>query len=135
MNGSLKTVEKTFDGLDIRFEVTQFGAMRSCELMKKIQMAMMAAGASPEADMRGAAALLDPSMIVDILAGTVAFGTNDKGEPKKVELNKREKLDAVFNGRVKKMFDLVEFVIEVNFGDFQEGSDLAAPLPKEPSES
>lgn len=134
---NLKYEEVTYDG--IKFGTQQYGAMRSLELLGKLAKAVgPVMGALSEMDMNAtdldkyapllAYALKDvepnqlTALVVDVLAGTSATLTDDKGVVKRVDLLGKEALDRVFSGRLIMMFKVVLHALKVNFADFGFGS-------------
>lgn len=120
----LKTETKEIDGTE--FSVTQFPAMKALEVMGSLQK--MAAGANPNTQLAQAAAggTMSKQMVLDLLACTTALLREPK--TKLVGLTSQGAIDEVFSGRLRTLFRVIEFAIEVNFGDFKEGSEDSAPL-------
>lgn len=135
MSLELPTVPTTIG--DVKFETQKFAAFRAYELMGKIHKQLLASGVSPDTDLKKAGVMLDPPTVLEVLAGTRAYIVDDKGEERIVELNDRKKIDRVFSGKLnlKHMLEVLAHALEVNYGDFDEGSDPAESLPKAASES
>jgi len=147
MSGTnLKYEEVEIDG--IKFGTTQYGAMRSLELLGKLAKTIgPALGAISSADMNTdlekfapvlAVALRDlqpaelSDLTLDILKGTTATITDGSGNMKRVDLMSRESLDRVFSGRLMTMFKAVMHALKVNYSDFGFGS--AAPSESAPAQ-
>lgn len=125
------------------YETTQFPAMRAYGLLTRLVKAIgpalgVLASADKEtqlADMGpvlGAAlANVSPSeaqgILVEALAATTAVFKGENGAMKLVELTSTAKIDEVFSGKLKTMFQVLVHALKVNYGDFSEGSDPAAP--------
>ncbi len=137
---NLKTVPlivKLPDG-DIEFQTTQFPAMKALEVMVTLQG--LTAGANPNQSVAQAApnllAGLDGpkarKLVLDVLECTTALVRNPVA--KLILLNTQVSIDQVFSGRLKLLFEVVAHAIEVNFGDFSEGSEDPAPLTQTPGQ-
>jgi hypothetical protein len=132
----LKSETKELGG--IKFTVTQFPAMKAIEVMVSLQR--MSAGMSPNAQLTQVAhqamASADPAatqkMILDVLQCTTALV--EAPELKLMNLGEKKNIDLVFTGRLKLLFDVMAFAIEVNYGDFKEGSEESAPQAQTPSQ-
>jgi len=124
---SLKTVPITID--DIEFNTTQFAAMRALEVMVTLQR--LTAGMNPDSQVNAAGLLagLDGpgarKLVLDLLEGTTALVRTPTH--KIITLNTQANIDAVFSGKLKMLFQVIGHAIEVNFGDFNEGSEDPAP--------
>lgn len=134
---NLKHEEKEFDG--IKFATTQYGAMRSLELLGKLAktlgpaMGVLADSVDLEGDDFNRAlpyigvALRDlqpaemTSLIKEILKGTTATMT-ENGTTKRMDLLDEKDINRVFDGRLSTMFKVVLFALKVNFADFGFGS-------------
>lgn len=126
---NLKTEKKTFKGVD--FETTQFPAYFAYELLAKISDRAAKAGWDPSMDItRMGPAMLDPELTLRILSSTRAILT-ENGRTGIVEITSKERFNQVFSGRLAVVFDVVNWVMETNYGDFSEGSDPAAPQSPE----
>ncbi len=133
---ALKTVPLVID--DIEFSTTQFPAMRALEVMVSLQR--LTAGMNPNTQLTAAApgllsGLDGPSakkLVLDLLECTTALIRTPVA--KIVTLNKQETIDLVFSGKLKVLFQVVAHAIEVNFGDFSEGSDELAPQTQTPAQ-
>lgn len=66
-------------------------------------------------------------LVCKLLSGTRAFVKDKAGASRLVELNSQDKINTVFSGRLKVMFQVVAHAIRTNFGDFAQGSDQTAP--------
>lgn len=135
LNLQLPTVEKVIGG--VKFETTKYAAYRAYELMGKIQKQLAGSGVSGDTDLKKVGAFLDGPIVLEILRNTRAYIVDDKGEERIVELADSKKIDVVFCGSLglKHMLMAVEHALEVNYGDFDEGSDPSESLPKVPAES
>jgi hypothetical protein len=133
---ALKTVQLKID--DIEFSTTQFPAMRALEVMVNLQR--LTAGMNPDQSLAQAAphlmAGLDGpaarKLVMDLFESTTALLRTPTH--KIVTLNSQANIDLVFNGKLKMLFQVVAHAIEVNFGDFGEGSDGPAPLTQTPEQ-
>lgn len=122
----LKTETKEIDGIE--FTVTQFPAMKALEVMASLQNA--SSGMDPNMKLGHiAVGKMDPvaqrKMVLDVLQCTQALIR----EPSLtlVALTDQKAIDRVFSGRLRTMFKVIEFAVEVNYGDFKEGSEDPAP--------
>ncbi len=126
---ALKTVTKIID--DIEFQTTQFPAMRALEVMVTLQKIAAGSNQSEQlatAMMAGMDQASMKKMVLDLLECTTALVPGTAGSPTKlIPLNKAEGIDRVFSGRLKMLFDVIHHAVEVNFGDFNEGSNDLAP--------
>lgn len=129
MSSQLKSETKEIDGIE--FTVVQFPAMKALEVMVSLQRSSL--GANPNASISQAASAMagmDPSatkkMVLDVLACTTALVRNP--DPKLIALNDQKGIDLVFSGKLRTLFRVIEFAVEVNYGDFKEGSEESAPL-------
>ncbi len=128
---------------DLEFDTSQFPAMLSFTLLAKVaKIVGPALGALQKLDpstelsgvaMAGAFAGVDPkdatALIPEILSETAVYM-----DGKFIQLNSKSNIDLVFSGRLMVMFQVVGFVLQVNYGDFFEGSGLPAPQTLKPSE-
>jgi len=128
----LKREEKEIDGL--MFTSVQFPAMYGfgllARLAKSIGPALAAlSGLSPDTDLsdigpslRTALVGLDPDeaqkLVLEVLKSTSVLMT----EGRKIEFTDRAKVDEVFSGRLKTMFKVLGFALQVNFADFATGN-------------
>ena len=136
----LKQETKEIDGL--KFEVTQFGAMKGFALLARLTKTIgpafsVLSAADKDADIMTlapaiASALknLDDEAAVqlaaDVLRGTLA--TMKDGTP--VRLDNPTNIDLVFMGKLTTMFKVLAFAVGVNYGDFFAGGvDAPAPAP------
>lgn len=127
----LKTVAKTIG--DIEFQTTQFPAMRALEVMVSLQR--LATNVNPNMQLSQAAptimAGLDPAgarkMVLDLLQSTTALVKTAQGS-RLITLDKQENIDLIFSGKLKVLFEVMAHAIEVNYGDFNDGSNDPAPL-------
>jgi hypothetical protein len=125
-------VPETIDGLE--FTVVPFPALHAlgllARLMKSIGPALSALGNADESEdiskIAPALAALSPSeaqsLALEILSGTFVWLDDGKG-PRKFELGKKEKFDAVFNGRIRTMFKVLGLALRANFAGFTDGSE------------
>lgn len=61
-------------------------------------------------------------LLTDILRGTLVISRDDSGKLTKHDLSGgREAIDGAFDGRLRDLFVVVAFALEVNFGDFFAG--------------
>lgn len=128
--------EETRELGGINFTVVQFPAMKALEVMVVLQN--MTPGASPDTDLstaaRAAMSKMDPKamkqMVLDVLQCTTA---HIPGTTKLIPLTSQKEIDQVFSGKLKLLFEVIGFAIEVNYGDFKEGSEGSAPLIPTPS--
>lgn len=138
----IKSDTEDFDG--IKYTTTQFGAMRSLELLARLVKTVgPALGALTRLDastqlasapeLVSALGSLEPteasSLVKALMANTTALITDEKGM-RNVLLASQEAIDSVFSGRVFTMFKVLGFIIKVNFGDFTQGSAPSAPQPQ-----
>lgn len=118
----LKTVSKTIG--DLEFQTTQFPAVKALEIMSSLQKLQ-------SSDMSRAMGNLKPgeakALFLEVLQCTTTIIETPQGK-KLITFDKQESLDRVFSGRLKMMFQVLEHAIEVNYGDFNEGSVDPAPL-------
>jgi hypothetical protein len=138
----LKTEAVTID--DIRFETTQFPAMRAFELLARLVKSVgPAIGALTNIDpntelssigpqLMAGLSTLNPSeaakLVEDVLACTTADVDN-----KRISLSTKSNIDLVFSSKLKTMFKVLGHALKVNYQDFNEGSDPAAPLTQNQS--
>lgn len=121
----LKSVPKEIDGIE--FTTTQFPAMTALEVMGDLQRVASTANMNPNAQLSAVAPIMTPKMVIDLLRQTTALVKTPQGS-KLLTLNTQENINLVFSGRLKILFDVIAHAIEVNFGDFNEGSADPAPL-------
>lgn len=135
----VKTEVKTIG--DVTFTTTQLPAMRAYSLFVRLVKAIGPAasvlmGADKNLDLTklapvlsGALANLDTAtaeqIALDTLSNTMA---SVNGGPL-ITLSDRSKMDAVFSGRIKMMFQAIAFAVATNFADFTEGTDLPESSP------
>lgn len=143
-----KTETKKLGDLD--FKTTQLPAMKAFALLAKLARVVGPAisalsGLDPdtELDLAGSGLIsalksLDPKeaegLVLDILSGTEVIIPDATGG-RALSLAKQANIDLVFTGKLRMLFQVVGFALQVNFGDFSEGSVPAAPLPQAPSAS
>jgi hypothetical protein len=136
---ALKTVSLTVG--DIEFQTTQFPAMRALEVMVSLQrLAAPAQGVNSNTQLSNAApalmANLEPGaarkLVLDLLECTTALVRTPQS--RLIPLNKQENIDFIFSGKLKMLFDVMGHAIEVNFGDFSEGSEDPAPTTQTPEQ-
>lgn len=131
---ALKTVPLIIE--DIEFQTTQFPAMRALEVMVTLQK-IAASTSNQNAQLTTAMmATLDQAsmkkLVLDLLECTTALV---KGPPTRlIALNKPDGIDQVFSGKLKMLFTVIQHAVEVNYGDFSEGSDDLAPQTQTPSQ-
>jgi hypothetical protein len=66
-------------------------------------------------------------LLTDILRGTLVIARDESGKLTKHDLSGgREAIDGAFDGRLRDLFVVVAFALEVNFGDFFAGLAPAA---------
>lgn len=131
-NPQLKTVPLTIG--DIEFQTTQFPAMKALEVMVILQGMSSAQNVPASTSLSQAApqmmSNLTPQgarqLVLSVLQSTSAIIPSSSGK-KIVMLDKQESIDLVFSGRLKVLFDVMAHAIEVNYGDFNEGSESPAP--------
>ncbi len=120
---------------DIEFSTTQFPAMRALEVMVSLQkLAGAMQGINPNTSLAAAApqmmAGLEPGaakrLVLDLLQSTTALVRTPT--TRLILLNTQENVDLVFSGKLKMLFEVIGHAVEVNFGDFSEGSAPDAPL-------
>ncbi len=132
---------------EFKFSTTQFPAMRAFELMTQLAKTIGPALAALQSlDKDTELSALGPilssalsnltktdatALVLDILAGTQATVPGPGGQRTIVQLTSRAALDAVFSARLKMMFQVLGHAIKVNYADFSEGSDPAAPTTQE----
>lgn len=68
-------------------------------------------------------------LLVDVLRGTIVIANDGNGQVKHDLSAGRQAIDAAFDGRLRDMFAVAAFALEVNFGDFFGGSGPGAPSP------
>ena len=127
----LKTVTLTVD--DVEFSTTQFPAMKALEVMVSLQR-LATANVSPNAQISQAAPALmsgldgasAKKLVLDLLQCTTALVRDPA--PKLIQLTSQQAIDQVFSGKLKVLFQVIGHAIEVNYGDFNEGSPDPAPL-------
>lgn len=135
---------------ELEFKTTQLPAMRAFALLTKLAKVVgPALGAlskldpDTELDLAGSGLIsalqtLDTkeaeSLVLDVLSGTEAIVPDATGG-RAIPLSKQANIDLIFTGKLKLMFQVVGFALQVNFRDFSEGSDPAAPQPQAPSAS
>ena len=136
---------------DLSFETVQFKPMRAATLVAKLLKLLGGAliaitEAGPEADLasvassiQGALSDLDPNivapLICEILSGTaVTYNDPDKGLQRK-GLASSEVVDQVFDGRLRDLFKVVGFALQVNYADFSDGSASAPSALPTPAPS
>lgn len=130
---ALKTVPTTIN--DIEFATTQFPAMRALEVMAMLQ-GLNTAGVNPNASVSAAAPQLMAGLsgaalrkvVLETLQCTTALIRPEGGAARLVTLDRQENIDLIFSGRLKMLFQVIAHAVEVNFGDFDEGSNDPAPL-------
>lgn len=123
----LKTETREIDGTE--FTVTQFPAMKALEVMASLQNASV--GMDPSVKLGQIVtgkmdAAAQKKMVLDVLQCTQALVR----EPtmKLIALTDQKAIDQIFSGRLRTMFKVIEFAVEVNYGDFKDGSEVSAPL-------
>jgi hypothetical protein len=132
----LKTVSKTLKDKsgELEFSTTQFPCMKALEIMVSLQK-LGSSGAPGNAHISAAMAGLKPEeagkLFVDVLQCTTTIIETPQGK-RQITFNSKDALDKVFSGRLKLLFDVLEHAIEVNYGDFTEGSDVPAPPAQTP---
>lgn len=133
---NLKKEEREIDGL--LFKTQQLPAMRASLLLGRLVKHI--------GPVLGALSGLDPSTQLSELGSalTLAFAQANPDEAtrlipeilgstsviiegKHVPLNSSSNIDLVFSGRLKTMFMAVGFALQVNYRDFWEGGESAAP--------
>lgn len=121
----LKTVPLVID--DIEFSTTQFPAMRALEVMVTLQK--MSAGHGASTSITSAMIGMEPAsmkkLVLDLLECTTALIRTP--QPRLVTLNKTENIDLIFSGKLKMLFEVITHAVEVNYGDFGDGSTEPAP--------
>jgi len=131
---SLKTVPLEIDGIE--FQTTQFPAMRALEVMVTLQK--LTAGMNPNSQISASGLMtgLDgpaaKRLVMDLLECTTAVVRSPV--TKLVSLDKQTNIDLIFSGKLPMMFKVIAHSIEVNFGDFNEGSEDPAPLAQTPGQ-
>lgn len=136
---ALKTDTKAIDG--VKFETTQFAAMRSLGLMGKLVKTIgpaigVISSADPNMSIDQLAPVLASSLsnlsesdlgnlALEILAGTTAT-LEENGTLRRVDILTDENFNRVFNGRLMTMFKAVLHALQVNYADFGLGSAPAA---------
>lgn len=124
---------------DLQFTTTQLPAMRSLQLLTKLAKTVgPALGALMNLDpntqledagagLTGALGTLDPSvaqgLVLEILAGTSVMGPDGRS----MSLSTSGNVDLTFSAKLKMLFQVLGFVIKVNYRDFIEGSAPNAP--------
>lgn len=134
----LKTVPITIG--DIEFQTTQFPAMKALEVMVMLQNMSATNNVPSTASLTQATPQLMASMtpqgvrqlVLGLLQSTQAILRVPVARI--VTLDKQETIDLVFSGKLKMLFDVMAHAIEVNFGDFSEGSESPAPLNPTPGQ-
>lgn len=137
---NLKTEPVTIGG--ILFETTQFPAMRSYALLTRLVKAIgpaMSILAAADKELRledmgpilgSALANVTPAeaqgILLEALSCTTAEITDATGG-RVIGLTGADKVDLVFSGRLKVMFQVFAHALKVNYSDFSEGSDQDAP--------
>jgi len=140
---NLKTDDKMIG--DFKVTVRQFPAMRAFALLTRLLETigpalgeLAALDPNTQLDLAGAAfanvfAKLDSKkaveLVPEILAGTAVLVPDDKGG-REYSLQKRENIDIVFSGHLAALFQSIAFAVQVNFGDFMQGSGAASAAPR-----
>ncbi len=139
----LKREEKEIDGLT--YTSVQFPAMYGfgllARLAKSIGPAVAALGnVSPDTDLGDlgpslstALASLDPAeaqqLVVDVLKSTSVYLPDITGTGgRKIEFADKVKIDEAFSGKLKTLFKVLGFALQVNFADFAPGTDVMATV-------
>ncbi len=151
----VKTEHREFDG--IRFQTTQFPAMRSFRLLtslaKQVGPVLGALGAldpntelSDPGNMEMLMSVLGPALqsldpdaasklLLEILANTTAIVPDATGGERALQFlgpTAAGNFDSVFSSRLMTMFKVIGFVLQVNYRDFSFGGEPAAPDQKMP---
>jgi len=128
---NLKMEPLALDGL--RFETTQYAAMRSLTLLARLAKSVGPALAAVKSSdlstdfgvIAGALAQLEPaeaaSLTCELLAGTVAVLSDGA----RVSLLDQRAIDRIFTGRLMTLFRVLAHAIKVNYADFGLGSPSA----------
>lgn len=132
---ALKQETKAIDG--VKFETTQFAAMRALGLMGKLVKTIgPAIGVISSADpntpidelapvLAGALSNLNEDdlgrLALEILSGTTAT-LDENGTLRRIDILTEENFNRVFNGRLMVMFKAVLHALQVNYADFGLGS-------------
>lgn len=139
----IETKSTSIDGVE--FVTTQFDAFTALEVLAKLAkvagpLLSMLGGMNPDTPLSSigpqlaqAFQGLKPSeasdLVLDLLKQTQAIMRDKTGALRVVELNTKDRINQVFSGRLKLMFQAVGHSIGANFGDFTAGSDASAPAP------
>ncbi len=137
----LKREDKEIDGLT--YTSVQFPAMYGFGLLARLAKSIGPALASlsdvnPDTDLadvgpslRNALGSLDPDeaqrLVLEILKCTSVLLTDATGG-RRIEFTDRVKIDEVFSGRLKTLFKVIGFALQVNFSDFAVGNDPPAAI-------
>lgn len=130
---SLKTVSKTIG--DVEYQTTQFPAMKALEVMVLLQrLSAPTQGIAPSTQLSAAApalfANLNPGqlreLVIEMFQCTTALVRTPQGS-KLVALTDQKSIDLVFSGKLQDLFEVFGHAVEVNFGNFSEGSANPAP--------
>jgi Phage tail assembly chaperone protein, TAC len=133
---NLKTEVVVID--DLKFETTQFPAMRAYKLMTKLvkhlgpAIAMLGA-ADGDVDIRHMAPALGAalgsmndqdaaSLLLEVLGCTTI-----ELEDASINLGSQKSIDGVFSGRLSVMFQVAAHALKVNYQDFFSGSAESTP--------
>lgn len=110
INLNSREFQLQYGGRSVTFTTTQFVAMRSLELLGKLNKT----GVLDGGDISGAYTLAP-----ELLAGTFARVVGEDGG---VQLDSRGKLDIIFSGPggLAALFKVMKHAIEVNYADFFE---------------
>jgi hypothetical protein len=127
---------------DFEFKTTQLPAMRAFALLTRLAKvvgpalgALSTLNPDTELDLAGsglftALQTLDPKeaehLILEVLVATEVVIPDATGG-RAVPLSKQENINLVFTGKLKLLFQVLGFALSVNFRDFSEGVDQAAP--------
>ena len=141
---SLKTEPVEIDG--IKFETTQFPAMAAFRLMARLIKVIGPAmgvlkGATKDTTLESLAPALgaalsnvSPDEAQSIALEILKCTTAEVGGVL-IGLTGQAPVDQVFSGRLSMLFKVLAHALKVNYGDFSEGSDPAAPQTPAPSAS
>ena len=139
-------VEETIDGL--QFRVIPFAAYHALGLLAKLAKSLGPALSSLSAldqdtdvrelgpTLRHALASLDPAeaqaLALELFKQTSVLIDDGGRALRRIELTSQQKVDQVFNGRLKTLFKTLGFAMRVNFASFTDGSESAPAAPQLP---
>ena len=143
MGTQMKSV--TIDGVE--FQTDQFPAMHALEVLAQLVRVAgpalsILSSANPETELSDLAPQLGAALsglkpadanelVRKLLSQTRAFVQAKDGGTRIVELTTEEKINQVFSGKLKVLFQVVGHSIRTNYGDFSEGSGSTDLAPGE----